>query len=169
LCHVCVGCQLHSCPSSQTHGWGTGHSQVGGGRHALQSIGTCDLPGSSAQGPHGADLPASAWGLWALQPGARGGVPSCCLLTPVLVTSSVGLGGTQVRHHHCIPGVWRLQGRLGPAALGKRGGRSPAHPGLAPPSARHLNTHSLPQFLPHNHESGTISPILLNKETELRS
>lgn len=127
------------------------------------------LPGSGAQGPHGADLPASAWGLWALQPGACGGVPSCCLLTPVLVTASVGLGGTQVRHHHHTPGVWRLQGRLGPAVLGKQGGRSLVHPGLAPPSARHLNTHSLPQFLPHNHEAGTISPILLNKETELRS
>lgn len=45
---------------------------------------------SGAQGPHGTDMPAAAWGLRARPPGARGGVPCRSLLAPIPVTASVG-------------------------------------------------------------------------------
>lgn len=165
---VSAGAGSSTYPGSRTPGWGSRHSPV---RVAIMPSEHrhLHLPGSGAQGPHGADLPARAWGPRALPPGAHGEYPSCGLPPPpVPVTASVGLGASQLRHHHCSPAMQRLQGRLGPAALGKRGGRSPAPPGPALPSARHSNARSLPQFFLHIREAGTISPILLNKETELR-
>lgn len=94
MCSVCLGCQLHPCPGSKTHGWGSGHSKVG-----------------VAVMPSGAQAPATGQAVVPRahveltcqhQPGASGHCcperavehPSCCLLAPIPVPASVGLGGS---------------------------------------------------------------------------
>lgn len=78
----------------------------GCGRHALWSTGTCHWPGSGAQGPRGADLPAPARGLWPLLPRARGGAP---ILLPPRSHSSPCF---------CRPGGLRSDSTIAPQGRG---------------------------------------------------
>lgn len=101
-------------------------TQTGGhGHHALQSTGTRDqavMPRAhmelSCQHQSGAS------GHRRLEPTVEYALVASSLLfqSPLCRPRE-----TQVRHHPCSLGVWRLQGRLGPAELRKQGGRSLAH------------------------------------------
>lgn len=72
----------------------------------LWSTGTCHRPGSGAQGPRGADLPAPARGLWPLLPRAHGGAP---ILLPPRCHSSPCF---------CRPGGLRSDSTIAPQGCG---------------------------------------------------